>query len=147
MPIPDLNEDGVLPEGIHDCTLEEIGERFGSFQTTDRRVRLFEKLRDLVDEERKAGAAIELIVDGSFTTDKANPDDIDLVIVLPEHYNPGLKFPPLVYNAISKRMIRRRYPFDVFVEREFSSDYYGWIDLFKKVKESNLRKGMLRIKL
>jgi hypothetical protein len=31
----------LLPEGIHDCTLDEIGARFGRFQTTDRRVHLF----------------------------------------------------------------------------------------------------------
>jgi hypothetical protein len=73
MPIPELNEDGVLPVGIYDCTLEEIGERFGRFRTTDRRVRLYERLRELVDEEQKAGLAIELIVEGSFATDKANP--------------------------------------------------------------------------
>jgi hypothetical protein len=34
MPIPPLDEDGLLPEGIHECSLEEIRARFGSFQVT-----------------------------------------------------------------------------------------------------------------
>jgi len=41
MPIPDLNEDGLLPEGIHEASLEEVRERFGRFQRTDRRPDLF----------------------------------------------------------------------------------------------------------
>jgi hypothetical protein len=61
MPIPELNTEGLLPEGIYDCTLDEIGARFGRFQTTDRRVQLFKKLRELVEEERQAGLAVELI--------------------------------------------------------------------------------------
>jgi hypothetical protein len=75
MPIPDLNENGLLPEGVYDCTLDEISAQFGQFQTTDRRVRLFERLRMLVEEERQAGLAIEMIVDGSFVTDKPEPYD------------------------------------------------------------------------
>jgi len=47
MPIPDLNEDGLLSEGVHDCTLDEIGARFGRFQVTDRRIQLFENTPSL----------------------------------------------------------------------------------------------------
>ncbi|MGH9769088.1 MAG: DUF6932 family protein [Blastocatellia bacterium] len=147
MPIPDLNEDGLLPEGIHDCTLDEIGARFGRFQVTERRIQLFGKLRALVDEERQAGLAVELIVDGSFVTDKPEPGDIDLVIVLPADYNREGEFAPFRYNAISKVSIRRRYGFDVFVTREGTSDYFGQIAFFQRVKESELQKGVLRIKL
>jgi len=42
MPIPALNEHGLLPAGIHDCTLDELKSRFGSFQISDRRNQLFE---------------------------------------------------------------------------------------------------------
>jgi hypothetical protein len=44
MPIPDLDQGGFLPPGVHDCSLEEIGERFARFQVSDRRMRLFDKL-------------------------------------------------------------------------------------------------------
>jgi predicted nucleotidyltransferase len=147
MPIPELNEDGVLPVGIYDCTLEEIGERFGRFRTTDRRVRLYERLRELVDEEQKAGLAIELIVDRSFATDKANPSDIDLVIVLPKDYNLNVEMSPFCYNAISKRDIRRRYRFDAIALRNQSDRYFEWVGFYQKIKGSDQRKGILRIKL
>src|SRR5215475_11662445 len=147
MPIPDLNENGLLPEGVHDCTLDEIGERFVRFQTTDRRIQLFEKLRALVEEERQAGLAIELIIDGSFVTDKPEPGDIDLLIVLPSDYNRMGELAPFRYNAISKASMRRRYQIDVFVTRAGANDYFEQIAFFQRVKESELRKGVLRIKL
>jgi predicted nucleotidyltransferase len=148
MPIPELNETGLLPEGIHDCTLDEIGARFGRFQVTDRRIQLFEKLRALVEEEKQAGLAIEMIVDGSFVTGKPDPGDIDLVIVLPEGYNFGVELPPFRYNATSKSGLHRRYRFDVAVVEANSTEYEKWIDLFQKVKfPPPERKGILRITL
>lgn len=147
MPIPDLNEHGFLPEGIHDCTLEEIGARFGRFQSSDRRIRLFEKLRELFVEERRAGLAIEIYVDGSFTTSKTEPGDIDLVIVLPIIYNSGVDLPPFEYNAISERRIRRHYQFDVFVVREHSDAYFEKIRFYQKIRGSVMRKGLLKVKL
>ncbi len=47
MPIPPLDDLGFLPEGVHACSLDEVEERFGCFQTVDRRIYLFGKVRDL----------------------------------------------------------------------------------------------------
>ncbi len=35
IPIPAFTPDGLLPEGIYDCTVEELRRQFGSFQVTD----------------------------------------------------------------------------------------------------------------
>lgn len=40
MAIPEFDEDGVLPEGVHDCTLDEVRERFCRFAGSDRRATL-----------------------------------------------------------------------------------------------------------
>lgn len=147
MPILDLNENGLLPQGVYDCTLDEIGARFGRFQTTDRRIRLFEKLRALVEEERQAGLAIEIIVDGSFVTDKPEPGDIDLLIVLPADYNSSVELPPFRYNATSPASLRRRYRLDFFVIRKGSTDYREKLNFFQDVRGGQMRKGVLRIEL
>ena len=148
MLIPELNDAGLLPEGVYDCTLEEIGVRFGRFQKTDRRVQLFEKLCALVDEERRAGLAIALLIDGSFVSSKPNPGDIDLVIVLPEGYNFGAELSPLQYNAISKSRVRRAYQFDVFVVEEHSLEYTERVAFFcQNSRRTNERKGILRVAL
>jgi hypothetical protein len=148
MPIPELSEYGLLPEGVYDCTLDEIGARFGRFQKTDRRVQLFAKLCDLGDEERRAGLALALMIDGNFVSDKPDPGDIDLVIVLSEGYNFAAKLPPVMYNAISKTRLRRAYQFDVFVVEEQSPEYIERVAFFcQDSRRVNARKGILRVQL
>jgi Family of unknown function (DUF6932) len=39
--IPSFDQNGNLPEGIHDCTVDEAGERFGSFQRAVQRRQLW----------------------------------------------------------------------------------------------------------
>jgi hypothetical protein len=77
--IPHFNDDGYLPPGVHQATLEEVAARFG-LETELRRVQL-ESLRWLVALARRAGA-LRLIVNGSFTTDWPEPNDVDCVLLI-----------------------------------------------------------------
>jgi len=47
--LPEFDEDGDLPVGIHEATLAEIEERFGRFTVSDRRVRLLVRLRQIAE--------------------------------------------------------------------------------------------------
>lgn len=82
MPIPDLNRDSLLPAGIHDCTLEELKVKFGSFQGNDQRPRLLARLEAFIAEVRAAGFIHRIIVDGSFVTSNPEPNDIDVIVVV-----------------------------------------------------------------
>ncbi len=75
--IPAFNDDGYLPAGVHPPTMEEVTARFGQ-ETELRRVQM-ESLGWLVDAARRAGAW-RLIVNGSFTTDWPEPNDVDCVL-------------------------------------------------------------------
>ncbi len=77
--IPEFNDDGYLPPGIHRATLEEIALRFG--QETELRQVQMESLRLLVDLARRAGVQ-RLVVNGSFVTDKVEPNDVDCVLLI-----------------------------------------------------------------
>jgi len=77
--IPDYNDDGYLPEGIHRATLEEIAARFG--EESELRRAQMESLRWLVDLARRAGAE-RIVVNGSFVTDKLEPNDVDCVVLI-----------------------------------------------------------------
>ncbi len=76
--IPDFNDHGYLPAGIHPATLERIAARFGQ-EPELRRVQM-ESLRWLVDLAKRVGV-LRLIVNGSFVTDKWEPNDIDCVLL------------------------------------------------------------------
>ncbi|MGI8602127.1 MAG: DUF6932 family protein [Verrucomicrobiales bacterium] len=111
MHIPAFDKNGLLPVGVHDCTLAEIWERFGQFQNTEQRPRLVAKLEAFVVEARTAGIVTAVIVDGSFVTSKAAPNDVDLSMVVTEAHDFSADLPPPAYNVLSKRRVQRRYGF------------------------------------
>lgn len=77
--IPAFNEAGYLPPGIHPATLAEIAARFGQ-ESELRRVQI-ESLRWLLDLARRAGVQ-RIVVNGSFVTDKLEPNDVDCVLLI-----------------------------------------------------------------
>jgi len=77
--IPPLNLDtGLLPPGVHACSLREAEAAFGSHNAT-RRAR-WNCLLSCLDEMRVAGLRGALHIDGSFTTDKEHPGDVEVTL-------------------------------------------------------------------
>lgn len=78
--IPQFDEHGLLPPGIHDCTMDEIN---ASLCFTARRNVLFQGLSQFLQIEwTPLGIACPLLIDGSFVRNKPNPDDIDIILDL-----------------------------------------------------------------
>src|SRR5712691_7989319 len=77
--IPNFNDEGYLPLGIHRATLEEIAARFG--QESEVRQVQIESLRWLVDLAWRTGVQ-RIVVNGSFVTDKLEPNDVDCVLLI-----------------------------------------------------------------
>ena len=77
--IPPFDENGYLPPGIHPASLDEIKDRFGG-ESELRRVQI-ESLQWLVDLARRAGVK-RLVINGSFTTDVFEPNDVDCVLLI-----------------------------------------------------------------
>jgi hypothetical protein len=151
--IPPL-ADGVLPEGLHLCTIDEIDEVFGGFQRTDCRIRLTQKLRLLVEEAKRSGIVAALVIDGSYVTRKNEPGDIDVIVALrPDIYlAPPLR--PFEYDMQSKRRLKEKYRFDFRVVADGSIGYNEAVEFFGRVRRddpeqttSQARKGLLRIEL
>ncbi len=151
--IPDF-EDGVLPEGVHDCTLDELERKLGHPGATDQRDRLTKKLREFVKEARLAGFVVALVVNGSYVTAKDRPDDVDLIVCLRPDFDLAQELRPFEYNVCSRRMVKKLYKFDVFVAPDGSDEYRRLVDFFAQVRKtdpepytSRARKGLLRITL
>lgn len=145
MPIPELNNNGLLPRGIHDATLEEIAEVFGYGST---RNALMEDLRRYALALIRWPLAQALLIDGSFVTDQAQPNDIDVILVLRGDYDLNQPVSPYEYNLRSTRMVRKAYRLDLFAVRPNSLEYDRFIDLFCEVRgHPELTKGILRVVL
>lgn len=71
--IPDFTAYGLLPEGVHPATLEEVLDRFGG---NERRDKLLTGLAEALRLLRAAGCR-RVYINGSFVTSKEMPNDID----------------------------------------------------------------------
>lgn len=122
--IPALGDDGLLPTGVHDATLDEIEVRFGK-QTEVRRVQM-QSLRWLADLARRSGVH-RIIINGSFTTDAPEPNDIDCIALIDNDFKVGREmkaewesgFPFVHLDVVSQAA------FDDYVNDIFASDRRG----------------------
>lgn len=151
--IPEL-VDGVLPEGMHDCTFAEVETAFGRFWRTDRRIQLTAALRQFVDEARKSGIVAAIVIDGSYVTAKAEPNDIDLIVAYRPDFDLSGELRPFEYNVLSRRAVRTKYRFDAFAVPDGSTGYVKLVEFFARVRMDDPdqsfpheRKGLLRVAL
>ena len=148
MPIPPLTPEGYLPEGVYDCALPEVEERFSYFGRAGRRITLFEQLASYFFEIRQAGGVLALVLDGSYISAKTEPNDIDLIVALEHDIDTTSLLSPSFYNLISRRQVSRRYRMDVLVARDGGREYQKYIEFFSKGRDlSQPRKGLLRVTL
>ncbi len=139
MTIPRFRADNYLPTGLYLASEAEIIFRFGS--STRRRRRLALRLRRWIDLARLVGGQ-RLLIDGSFVTAKAEPHDIDAVILLP------LDFQHQIEQGIEaalelEDMILTRRPEEIFAAED-EIDWNDWIEFFSRTREADGRhKGLV----
>lgn len=81
MSIPALDARGLLPGGVHAGTLREIEQRFLFNQ---HRSDLYYQVRGFLDGElRQKAFGLQLVLGGSFFSDKEHPADIEATVYLP----------------------------------------------------------------
>ena len=71
MTIPEFDENGNLPPGVHWAEWSEFQERFG---TTRKRQRMIEGLASAMEQLKAAGGRT-IYINGSFVTREPNPND------------------------------------------------------------------------
>ena len=77
--IPKRRSDGTLPPGVYQATIAEILAAYPP--VNQQRQILNDSLQRAVEELRKLDPSLVIFVDGSYVTQKAEPNDVDLLIV------------------------------------------------------------------
>lgn len=148
MPIPQFEETGLLPEGLHDCAFEEVAARFAGFQGSDRRPRLWAQFTAFYKEAKASGLIELLLLDGSFVTATAIPNDIDLILVVVATHDFGADLGPQQYNVLAQRPVRRRFGLDIVVVKNGTDNLAQAVAFFSQVRQQpGVRKGLLRLRL
>lgn len=144
--IPEFDENGNLPPGVHWATWEEFVERFG---TTQRRLRMIQGLL-LAMEQLKAAGCPTIYIDGSFVTRKQNPGDFDACW---EDSGVDINYlasiAPTLYKFAQKRAEQKAiYRGEIFPSN-YPANSYGttYLDFFQFDTRTDTRKGIIAIDL
>lgn len=140
--IPNLDKEGLLPLGIHNCTLEELEK---TFCQNYRRKILYNKLCELIKILKNIGCPA-IYIDGSFCTSKLMPGDIDVLW----DEGSGTNFLYEKQNApeiFKKEFIKNKYEIDLFPANVTeNSSGKQFLAFFQFTKDGNA-KGILKIDL
>jgi len=84
MPLPEFNNKGELPEGLHRATIDKVITRFGI--GTTQRQHVATRLTRIYNLAKATGKLQRFIIFGSFITDKPVPNDVDIVLVMHDDF-------------------------------------------------------------
>jgi hypothetical protein len=133
--LPPFDDHGNLPPGIHRCTAAELIDRFGS--GSEEREAETSELLALIEAARAAGVR-RLLVNGSFTTGKLAPNDVDVVLL------PGPDYPRGSNRLDDEDMI---WPFLQIIVAADDADFEAW-GIFQFGTDRRKRaKGVVEIEL
>lgn len=132
-----MSELPLLSPGLHDIQEDDLKNHFLSkFPGSRTREPLISGFNKYLSQLRRFGVTFEIWVDGSFTTDKENPNDIDIVVfgseselnVLPQGHQNGLRA-----LLLDRETIKQRYGLDVLFsvsedqnQRSYWRGWYGF---------------------
>ena len=82
---PEFDSNGDLPVGIHQATLAEVLQRFGT-GTVQRRL-VGQRLERIYKLAVSTGQAVRFVVFGSFVTAKPDPGDVDIFMLMEDSFD------------------------------------------------------------
>lgn len=88
MALPNFEDDGDLPVGVHTALLSEILDRFGSHGAG--RIAIGIRLKRIYDMAIGTGHVRRFVVFGSFITAEEIPNDVDVFLVMDDAFDPAL---------------------------------------------------------
>jgi hypothetical protein len=84
MPLPDFNANGDLPPGVHRASWIEVMGRFGG--GAGQRDVCARRLAHIYELARRTGGLQRLVIFGSYVTAKANPNDVDVILIMDDDF-------------------------------------------------------------
>jgi hypothetical protein len=82
--LPNFNEQGDLPVGVHKASLAEFLAHFGS--DGGQRGLVTRRLLHVLNLAKRTGCLKRFIIFGSYITSKPNPNDADVILVMDDAF-------------------------------------------------------------
>lgn len=141
--IPEFENDGLLPPGIHWATWQEISDRFG---TNEHRKLLLAGLKEALTSLKTAGCHT-VYIDGSFVTCKKTPGDFDACWD-PTNVDPQKLDPVLLRFEAGRATQKAKYGGELFISTMRNGNPGPvMMEFFQSDKNSAKQKGIVAIDL
>jgi hypothetical protein len=145
--IPDFLENGYLPEGIYEVTLQEVIEKFCF---SKKRKKLIEGLKNLINTCLQCQVNI-LYIDGSFVSQKLQPQDYDACYDT-DHPDREVVFAKALESILESdsEMQKRYFGGEIYYAhlKQCFGDFSTVLERFQICKEDGkTKKGIVKIKL
>ncbi len=101
MSLPDFTATGDLPVGVHKASLTETVSRFGT--GSHRRKLLAIRLERIYQIAAQTGYLARFVVFGSFITEKYEPNDVDVFMIMDDNFDMGSLAAKLSFCSITER--------------------------------------------
>ena len=85
MRLPELTDSGDLPPGVHRASLREVLDRFAVGHS--QRIAVGERLERVYRVAAATGHLARFVVFGSFVTGKAEPNDVDVFLIMDDAFD------------------------------------------------------------
>ena len=150
MPVPDFDRYGLLPGGVHGCTMEEVE---AALAWNEQRRQLTSRLREFITNEVSTRFVVipPVVLDGSYVTAKEKPSDINLILEL--HELPDLQKMQAVDLCQRRPEILLRYQIDLNTALQPSGKnfvaYFSSLDPREAIAMNlyhDHKKGLLRLR-
>lgn len=143
-------EEPLLPAGLHDLAVSQLNNHFLSkFPNSNTRASLLSGLSRYIELLKNVGIPLEIWLDGSFTTTKIDPNDIDLVIFASENdvNNLSDEYKNLLLSLINRLDIKKRFGcdtlFSIAEDKDMRSYWRGWYGFDR----NEFPKGIVRLQV
>jgi len=141
--IPDFDNNGNLPPGVHLCDWNEFKDRFG--YTRNRRQMI--QGMEVVMKELKAAGCRTFYINGSFVTSDRSPNDFDACWDRDDVNIEYLrKNAPLILKFYDSAAQKAKYKGEIYQSDQPVDESTISIEFFQRDREQN-RKGIIAINL
>jgi hypothetical protein len=135
----------IYAAGFHDISLVELEEIFViPFPENERRAYLTKRFRDYLNKFSELGLKVEIWIDGSYSTIKPEPGDMDILIIFDAdavNHLPDEK-KPVLEELFDRDVCKIRYSIDVLLcdsnNIDMRSYWRGWFGFSRDEKPKGI---------
>jgi hypothetical protein len=141
--LPEFDNNGNLPVGIHSASPEEIHARFGASST--RRKWLADRFQEIIETAKATGKLRRIFLWGSFVTVREEPNDLDVLLIMSDDFESSEVSgeAELLFDHLKAKM---RFTTDLFWTKESMPPdiLQMWLETYQITKDFE-RRGIVEV--